>query len=123
MRTGALHVHVLRAHLFSLIKCQADHIDAPPSPRQVINISQKKTTLQRTANGVREAGGIAALIGWREPSVTSLKPCSHLPLLDVNHTAKNIRVKESDVEMYKGVLIHLQERSYKFVRTKKITIL
>lgn len=46
------------------IKCQADHIDAPPSPRQSL-ISEQTPTLQRTANSVREAGdALAASLRW-----------------------------------------------------------
>lgn len=46
------------------IKCQADHIDAPPSPQQSL-ISEQTMTLQRTANGVREAGEVlAASLFW-----------------------------------------------------------
>lgn len=41
------------------IKCQADHIDAPPSPQQSL-ISEQTPTLQRTANSVREAGEVLA---------------------------------------------------------------
>lgn len=46
------------------IKCQADHIDAPPSPQQSL-ISEQTPTLQRTANSVREAGEVlAASLLW-----------------------------------------------------------
>lgn len=46
------------------IKCQADHIDAPPSPQQSL-IREQTPTLQRTANGVREAGEeLAASLLW-----------------------------------------------------------
>lgn len=46
------------------IKCQADHIDAPPSPQQSL-IREQTPTLQRTANSVREAGeALAASPLW-----------------------------------------------------------
>ncbi|CAB1412338.1 unnamed protein product [Pleuronectes platessa] len=50
---------VLGASLSSSIKCQADHIDAPPSPQQSL-ISVQSPTLRTTANGVREAGELLA---------------------------------------------------------------
>ncbi|KAL7371482.1 hypothetical protein ABVT39_027870, partial [Epinephelus coioides] len=46
------------------IKCQADHIDAPPSPQQSL-ISEQTPALQRTANSGREAGEVlAASLLW-----------------------------------------------------------
>lgn len=46
------------------IKCQADHIDAPPSPQQSL-IWEQPPTLQRTANSVREADeALAASLLW-----------------------------------------------------------
>lgn len=63
---------LLRAHLFPLIKCQADHIDAPPSPRRVINIStnprlsreQPMASEKRAASPLWLAGGSRRSHPW-----------------------------------------------------------
>lgn len=66
---------LLRTHLSS-IKCQADHIDAPPSPRQSL-ISEQTPTLLRTANSVREAGdALAASLRWLAETVRHSYPRS-----------------------------------------------
>lgn len=89
---------LLRAHLSRSIKCQADHIDAPPSPQQSL-ISERTPTLQRTANSGGEAGDVlAASLRWlAERARHSSRPsaCSHpcLRLLEVMHAAKNITLE------------------------------
>lgn len=67
---------LLRAHLSPSIKCQADHIDAPPSPQQSL-ISEQTPTLQRAANSVREADEVrAASLLWLAESSRQSSPRS-----------------------------------------------
>lgn len=63
------------------IKCQADHIDAPPSPQHSL-ISEQTPTLQRTANSVREAGdALAASLRWLAERVRHSYPRSQFSSL------------------------------------------
>lgn len=61
------------------IKCQAYHIDAPPSPQQSL-ISEQTLTLQRRANSVREAGEVrAANLLWLAERSRQSYPRSPFP--------------------------------------------